>query len=296
MKKLSALMYAFIAAALFLTSCGGDDETDPLSPTITVSTAAPTTAVSPSTEFTFSVDVRQGDAKLSYVTLREDGIELLASRVKVGGEQVTATDQYDVSSNSVLDFTVTSGTKTGTYDFTVGVFDKDGLSASIEFDIVVGYDSETGVVYSNLTSTAGVGSFYVAKTNTTYNTADAATNLADLDFAVNEPSTGTYKLVRPQDQATSNTTVTGSTTATTMFGTSSLTFASATAAEIEAVSPSATEIALTSGATYAFYNSATNTKGLVKVTNIDTATDAVTFDIRYVEVQAQQLQAASKAK
>lgn len=289
-------MYAFIAAALFLTSCGGDDETDPLSPTITVSTAAPTTAVSPSTEFTFSVDVRQGDAKLSYVTLREDGIELLASRVKVGGEQVTATDQYDVSSNSVLDFTVTSGTKTGTYDFTVGVFDKDGLSASIEFDIVVGYDSETGVVYSNLSQVSGAGSFYVAKTNTTYNTADAATNLSSLDLALNEPSTGSFKLVRPQDQVQSSQPSIKNGTATTTFGTSSLTFASATAAEIEAVSPSASEVTIASGTVYEFYNSVTNTKGLINVTSIDAANSTVTFDVRYVEVQAQQLQAASKAK
>ena len=282
-------MYAFIAATLFLASCGGDDETDPVAPSITVTTAAPT-SIAVSTEFSFVVDVRQGDEKLQYITIREDGTELVASRVKVNGTAVTATDKYEVKDNAILTITILSNSKAGKSLYAVAAVDKKDRTAGIEFNVETVSTTSNAVpkLYANtatIADAANYGSFYSSTKNSTYITGGAVAVLDDLDFALTELS-GKYSIVRPQDQtmsASANADKIKAGTATTVFVASDLDVSTVTVAELKAASATATSVQIESGKTYFFYNSKTGVRALVSITSIDTTDKKIAFSIKYIK-------------
>ncbi len=302
MRKLTTLMYFFMAAALFLTSCGGDDEDpEPIQPTVMLTSSSSITgdAVKGTNDtLSFTIDLRQGDANLKTLTIREGAGSAAPSAPGIASYSVYKNDgskvegevdgNYDVKDNAIYTIKFNPKGVPSTYTYVFGLTDKDDVSAdALEVMVTVKVATENTVpkLYSQNgtgNDALAVGSFYSTSKNSTYATASAVANLASLDFALNEPTNGSYRLVRPQGQATQNTDITSSTAAKTMFSTTSLDISTVTVSQLTSASASAVEIALTEGATYFYSNSNTGVKGLIKINTIDTVNDRISFTVKFI--------------
>ena len=318
MRKLSALMYAFTAAALLFTSCGGDDDED-IEPEVVVTpsfdftassdvTNGSTVKAAPGSDVTFIVSASKSDKNLKTVTVYEgQNIISDASRISVDGTEQTE-NPIDISNseNSAFTWTIVlkASTDEATNTYKVVVTDKDGLSTTLSFTINTNSSSNSSVkLYSSLASAdeaATVGSFYNVAGNTTGTSGsfvDASTE-ASVDFAFLEKSiaarpTAKVALVALTDYYLAqpgNVTSKANFTTTTMFGSTSVSFDDASYSDIEGQSTSSTEVNISAGGVYSFYNSTTMVKGIVEVVSIDSSTDLMEFNVKFIEGYAPVLQ------
>lgn len=289
-----------MASALFLTSCGGDDEEDG-TPDVTKPTFdftassevknGETISVAPNEPVTIIVTGSKVDKNLKEVSFYE-GENLITvttsnGRLTIDGE-IQNENPVDISNDDNENFTWTillkAASTEGANNYKIVLEDNDELRSELSFTIVTTLsDMNEGVkLYSSLASADAaktIGAFYAVESNTT-GTSDAfvaSSNEADVDFGFMETGTNVYSLAQP-----GNVTVKPNFTKTTMFGTSGLTFSTATRAQISDESPSATSVSISAGKVYSFYNSTTNTKGLIQVVSID-ANDLMTFNVKFIE-------------
>lgn len=287
-----------MAAALFLTSCGGDDE-DPepevQNPTFDFTASSQvkngeTITTTPGSTVTLIVTGSKADKNLKQVSFYEgDNLISDASRITVGGEAQTE-NPVDIKNadNDNFTWTITlkaSSTDGATNSYRVVLEDNDGLKSTLSFSIMTtSSEMNDGVkLYSSLAQAneaKTIGAFYAVMSNKTGTSAAFAgsSEEAKVDFAFLETGTNVYSLAQP-----GNVTATAGFTKTTLFAASNVTFSSATKAQIEAESPNATSVGISAGNVYSFYNSSTKTKGLVQVVSID-ANDLMTFNVKFIEV------------
>ncbi len=303
MRKLTTLMYFFMAAALFLTSCGGDDENpepEVTTPTFDFTASSEvkngeTISVTPNETVTIIVTGSKVDRNLKQVSFYE-GENLITvtgvgeGRLTINGE-VQDENPVDISNDDNENFTWTIQLKAasteGSTNYKIVLEDNDELKTPLSFTIVTtSSDMNSGVkLYSSKATAdaaATTGSFYAVMSNAT-GTSTAFVNTSteakvDFAFAGGGVTSEPYTLAQP-----GNVTVKPNFTKTTLFASSSLNFSTATKSQIESESPSSASVAIAAGNVYSFYNSTTKTKGLVQIVSID-ATDLITFNVKFIEV------------
>lgn len=293
MKKLSALMYMFVAATVLFTSCGGDDETDPLAPTIT--TAQTDATVAPGDVVTLTVEVRQGDAKLSTLTVRESGAQIASDRLSINGE-AASNSEASITSNSTVTIAITTPSTEGTFQYSVQIVDKDDVSANVEFTIVTkGASITSHAVKLIQTPTSGQNNeaFYSSSENVTYsyNTANADASIqSKIDFGYFYQTDA--KLISPSEYSVAS----GNNDAknewtnlnTTMFVASSLDFANVTTTELQALdftSGTSSTSALAVGDVVAF-KTAAGVSGILTVTSLTPGfgqTDSIEIQVKLLD-------------
>ena len=289
-----------MAAALFLTSCGGDDE-DPevQQPTVELSSTSPISGdatVSPTEQITFKVDLRQGGAKLETFTVRQGPSSTTPVAPNPNTYTITDLDgknieteldgNYDINSNAVYTITFNALGNTGTYNFVFGLTDKDAVSANaLEVTITVAStfkvwndeklngNNPTGDIpgqfFSSLTgfnggSKAWIGDNNPANIDITF---ESTGSMAKFYSPTTKPNKGTPPL-------------TGLTV--TKYAVSNLNFETVTKAELmAATAPTSLDIDVISGTTYLIENAA-GKRGLIKVTSLTNVGDdaRVTYNVK----------------
>jgi hypothetical protein len=142
MKNLKFLFGIFALAGLIgLFSCSEDE--DPIAPLLEVK-VSPGTTVAPNTTLTFTIEARDGDAKLSTMTIEE------------GNTPVTGWNEKEIPNamNEIYMDTVTlnapaNADETTVFKFTVT--DKDGETSSISIDITTEASTNPIDTYSSIT-------------------------------------------------------------------------------------------------------------------------------------------------
>lgn len=148
MRKLTSLMYFFIASALFLTSCGGDDEEEKpavQTPTLTfvagsTVTDGATLELPASTVLGFTITGKKADKNLSTLAFYEGNDAIVnVSNLTIEGEKPSK-NPYDIKSsdNGLFQYTVTLKlADAGTTNYKIVLTDKDGVSTSVSFTVVI---------------------------------------------------------------------------------------------------------------------------------------------------------------
>ncbi len=197
MKKLSFLLLTlFVASAVFFTSCSTEDDPAPVGPSITSDFAGIDTTVTPGSKITVTVDVRQGDKKLTHVTLRENGNIIDGRELTMDGTDIAGQSEYEVTSNDIIDVVIEVPTTEGSYNYTIGAFDKDDLSTSIEFTVEV---KEAGTAVTeidgallNSAGPAGTGGIDL-NSGTGTGSSEAGSELKDEGIDAGEPDATNWK-------------------------------------------------------------------------------------------------------
>lgn len=288
-----------MAAALFLTSCGGDDEEDPTvqQPTVSLhSTSAISgdATVSTTEELVFKLDLREGGANLKTFTIRQasgSGTPVapnpnLYTIKDIEGKTITTEldGNYDISSNSVYTITFNALGNPGVYTFIYGLTDKDDVSATpLEVTITVAttfreYMGEK--LQGNTSSTSGTvyGQFFTSKTG--FNGGSGSwtgdNKPSDIDITY-ESNASMAKFYSPSTKPSKGS-LTGLTV--TKYATSNLDFATVTKAQLAAApAPTATDIDVAVG-TFIIENAA-GQRGLIEVTALNSGlVGEVTFNVK----------------
>lgn len=317
-------MYAFTAAALLFTSCGGDDDED-VDPVVVTTpsfdftassdvTNGSTVKAAPGSDVTFIVSASKSDKNLKTVTVYEgQNIISDASRISVNGTEQTE-NPIDISNseNSAFTWTIVlkASTDEATNTYKVVVTDKDGLSTTLSFSINTNSSSNSAVkLYSSqaaASEAATIGSFYNVSGNTTGTSGAFVTagTEASVDFAFQEKNVAAKPAAKVELVALSSyylaqpgvVTDKDNFTTTTKFESTSVSFDDATYSDIEGQSTSSTEVSISAGGVYAFYNSTTMVKGIVEIVSIDSGTDLMEFNVKFIEGYAPALEQAVEAK
>lgn len=141
MKKLSYLVFAMFAlSTVFLTSCG-DEETDPVGPTLNfVGASSADATVKAGQTITFKINAQKGDEDMKTLTLREEGNPLDTSRFTVAGEkQESSSVSLKSGDKNVFtkEITIVAPSKVGVTTVAIAVVDDKGESAGLQVTITV---------------------------------------------------------------------------------------------------------------------------------------------------------------
>lgn len=264
MKRLNlfVLGLAALTTSMMFTSC--DTSENPAAPTITFTNGVTeaTTASSPYT-ITGTITSEVGLKTVRYLkvtTAGEDQLGIVESFTDKNSYQF----QYDVTVSE--DMTVK-----------VEATDKDNQVTARNF--VITYTGGALTTVGNATLGAGgsaTGSYYSVSENKVYTTSTVSSNADKVDF-VFDSDASTARIYSPS--LSSNTAVKGSGRIT-YFKKVTFDFDAATAADVDGVDPTDTEVSLTNG-DVVVYDIHDGSKGAFKVTDLKVASDGtVTISVK----------------
>jgi hypothetical protein len=288
MRKIKYLVLIVLAGTtMFISSCSKDKNTTPTITFIggTGYTSANAT-VAPSTTIKVGINAAKGP----------DGANLKQYKIeRVFNNNVTLV--FDTNTISSENYTktamITTKSVAGTEKFKFTIYDKDGNTAEIEFDITTTSPVTYGAIHSWTGKVLGdqyqiPGSWLASATGTVYTSSTATGHITEIDIFYRKIASATTEaFVSYADCQTvdSNAPAPLSGATTTHFDVSTIsatTFDLLTNDSLIKDIPTLTPlyVNVTSGGVYSFINSA-GKKGLIKVTALDaTASGSITFNVK----------------
>ncbi len=267
MKRLNLFLLglAALTISMVFTSCESDDNSAP-SIAFTNGITTGETANSSYT-ITGTITSEAGLKSVHFMKVTTAGEDQL-------GSETSFTDKNEYS----FQFTVTGITE----DLTIKVqaTDKDDQVTSRNFEITYTGGALTTVGNAELGATSSsVGSYYSVSENTVYTTSTVGSHADKVDIVFNSDAS-TATIYSPS--LSNNSTVSG-TGRVTKFEKVTFDFESATAADVNGVDPSDTEINIAKG-DVVVYLTADDLKGVFKVTDLTVATNGtVTISVKVKE-------------
>lgn len=268
MKRLNYFLLAFATLGMVFTSCTPDENA--IGPSLQITSGESVDATGGSVTITWRADA--GDAKLATMTINN----ALNSPVNDG---TTTWNAFEIpnASDGTYEGTVTLSITEST-TFTLIVIDKDGLKDSKTVTVTLAAPlTSNGTKQLGAGSNKTLGSYYSVSENTVYKLADInATSASKIDFVFNSTASAAT-FIAPK--ASSNTTVKAA-NRTTKYQKASFDFATATAADLNAVSPTAESITVAVNDVVVFVTN-DNVKGVFEVSALTVATDgSITIGIK----------------
>lgn len=264
MRKLNLFLgIAALSMVVFFNSCSSD--TNAVGPGIDLKSDAAVTAA-PNSTITIEWTAYAGDANLKYFTITE------------GNSPVTGWDEYEIPSAQNENFASSAVVNIGTSNtqFTLTVTDKDGLKASVSVAVTVVAPLESQGTQQLGAGASALPSYYSVADATTMSLPIAKANPTKVDFVfTSTASAATFK--SPKDATATE--ISG-TNRVTNYQKVTLDFATATATDLDGITPSADNITVSANDVVVF-KTHDNTKGIFKVESLTVATDgSVTINIK----------------
>lgn len=279
-----------IAGVLFLSSCG-DDEEDPI-PSVnapTVNLVAETGFITgditatPGESFSIRVTVAKGDANLATYSVIRDG------------QALADLDQVEISNADNEGYTANFGpfaapSNEGVYVYSYQVTDVDGEKGSVSWTVTVAGEAN----FAPMTSTslgaqnAATGSSYNVENGTVYTLANAKANSDKVDFFYYYGSQNLATLWSPTDADANGDGIFGlpndwATRNDTKIASSSLDFATATAADVLAATVSGTKANQLATGDVVIFETVGGIRGIAEVTVNGADDGTIDLDIKVVE-------------
>ncbi len=289
MKKLMNYMLSMLAIAgmLFLSSCG-DDEEDPAPKGATISFIASDSSISDDAtltvgiEFGIIVSAQKGDRNMDKWSITRDGIALAAY------------DNLDVPDKDNFTTPISPigvPSTAGTYTYAFEVTDVNGLTTSKSW-VITAEEPSSFTEFTNRQlggqSNATFGSFFKATDGTVLFLAAANTsNGADVDFFYYNGATNASTLFSPTDPDAgalfSGAVDAWTTKNATKIAKSTLSYSTATPAEVQAASVTGTKANQLAVDDVVVFETAGGVKGILTVTAIASGNDgSINFDVKVV--------------
>jgi hypothetical protein len=281
----------FAAMAVLLSSCG-DDDVDPVGPTLTFLTGqdglvSADATISLGESFKVKVNGSKGDKDLATLTIKKDGATISVDLIDtmyndVSKEVIDVTNGAYTLANSEdegFTFTITitpNKEEASPYEFMLT--DKDGLSSSLSLNITVGTNTvEMANKALGAQTAASPGYYSIAKGPISSTDFEDNKNDVNFSYAITDKNGSedavSSKLISISDREAEglNKNITGG--VVTYFAVSSLDYTGATDNEISAISASSVStIQIEAGKTYEFVSG--DYKGLINVVSITDGDDS----------------------
>jgi len=266
MKKLNYLLLGLVAMGLTFTSCEEDE--DALGPDITFKAAGAgyvtgDSEVNVGDTVKFSFEVTKGDAKLESFTIRSNDKDLT-------GYPNTSIDkeQYEDVASKILE-------EVGSYKFTFIATDRDGLQATKTLTITAKTNLKPQGEAQLGAGSSSLPSYYSVSEAKAMSLSDAKASPTKVDFVfTSTASEATF--ISPKDASATEVKNVGYTT---KYKKVDFDFATATIADVVAVTPTEDNIKVAAKDVIVF-ETEDGTKGVFEVTSLAVAADGtVTIDI-----------------
>jgi len=203
MKKPIFFLAALVALLAFTTGCSSDP-VDPTGPTaeLTAGTNAilDSGTVDIETTFLVKVSATAGDANLSRIEIREDGVAIPASRLTLDGDPAGGNPSPLAAETRSLnwDVNIVAPSAEGTYTYTGIITDENGLTAEFNWDVtavnpLTPVDTQQMVLLLNQSGPMGTGGLDLDTRTSTGTQNDTIHDIADTGIDGNLPLADNWK-------------------------------------------------------------------------------------------------------